>query len=418
MPVPPPARGGRATPGRRHRRRGPARSWEQRWPTSACPRWARTWTAGTIVEWLVAPGDVVHRGDIVAVVDTDKSAIDVECFDSGVVDELLVDVGTEVAVGTPLAHIGALTGAVGSPERRPPPATVAPRLALSPLARRRTLELGADPSALVGSGPAGAIRARDVGPHAVEGRKGPPDLTAAPWPEPVERPQPEPTEAPDRTQTMRSAIGALMARSSREIPHYHLATTIDLGRTVAWLDATNARRSVAERVVTAAVLLTATARAARDCPMLNGSWHDGFEAATGVHLGVAVSLRGGGLIAPAIHDADRLSIPQMMEALQDLVQRARAGRLRASEMSDGTITVTNLGDQGADEVHGVIYPPQVALVGFGRVVDRPWCENGMLGIRPTVRVTLAADHRASDGHDGSKLLSAIDRLLQDPEQMA
>jgi pyruvate dehydrogenase E2 component (dihydrolipoamide acetyltransferase) len=170
-------------------------------------------------------------------------------------------------------------------------------------------------------------------------------------------------------------------------------------------------------VLPAALLLKATALAAREVPALNGFWHDGFEPAPAVHLGVAVSLRGGGLLAPAIHDADQLSLDDMMRALRDLVERARAGRLRSSEMSDPTLTVTNLGDQGADEVHGVIYAPQVALVGFGRILERPWASGGMLGVRPTVRATLAADHRASDGHEGSRLLAAIDRLLQAPEAL-
>jgi pyruvate dehydrogenase E2 component (dihydrolipoamide acetyltransferase) len=136
-----------------------------------------------------------------------------------------------------------------------------------------------------------------------------------------------------------------------------------------------------------------------------------------VHLGVAVSLRGGGLVAPALHDADRASLDELMARLRDLVQRARGGRLRSSEMSDPTITVTNLGEQGVEEVVGVIYPPQVAIVGFGGIVERPWAVDGMLGVRPTVRVSLAADHRVSDGRDGSRYLATIDRLLQNPEEL-
>lgn len=217
---------------------------------------------------------------------------------------------------------------------------------------------------------------------------------------------------------MRHAIGELMARSKREIPHYYLATTVDLSAALTWLRAENEQRSVTGRILPAALLLKATALALREVPALNGFWvDDGFQAADGVHLGVAVSLRGGGLVAPALHDADQLSLDEVMAGLKDLVERARAGRLRASEMSDPTLTVTNLGDQGADEVLGVIYPPQVALVGFGRIAERPWAVDGMLGVRPTVRATLSADHRASDGATGSKLLAAIERLLQRPEDL-
>jgi pyruvate dehydrogenase E2 component (dihydrolipoamide acetyltransferase) len=216
---------------------------------------------------------------------------------------------------------------------------------------------------------------------------------------------------------MRRAIGALMARSAREIPHYHLATTIDISAALAWLAEANEQRSVSERLLPGALLLKATALAAREVPALNGFWDGSFRPAPAVHLGVAVSLRGGGLIAPAIHDADLLTLDELMAALRDLVGRVRTGRLRSSEMSDPTLTVTNLGDQGVDEVHGVIYPPQVALVGFGRVTDRPWASGGMLGVRPTVRATLAADHRATDGMIGARLLNAIDRLLQHPEDL-
>ena len=162
----------------------------------------------------------------------------------------------------------------------------------------------------------------------------------------------------------------------------------------------------------------AVARAAVEMPEMNGFWLDGaFRPATGVHLGVAISLRGGGLIAPALHDADRKSLEEIMRGVRDLVQRARAGRLRSSEMSDPTITVTNLGDRGVDLVHGVIYPPQVALVGFGAVRERAWAADGMLGVRPTVIVTLAADHRAGDGHAGSRFLTLIERHLQEPEEL-
>jgi pyruvate dehydrogenase E2 component (dihydrolipoamide acetyltransferase) len=216
---------------------------------------------------------------------------------------------------------------------------------------------------------------------------------------------------------MRQATGELMARSKREIPHYYLAQTVDLAAAIEWLTRQNEHRSPAERVLPAALLLKATAVAARRNPNVNGFFVDGFQPAAAVHLGVAISLRGGGLVAPAIHDADGRSLDDLMADLRDLVERARAGRLRASEMADPTITVTNLGDQGADEVLGVIYPPQVALVGFGRVVDRPWAANGMLGVHPTIRATLAADHRVTDGHEGSRFLAAIAALLQAPEEL-
>lgn len=217
---------------------------------------------------------------------------------------------------------------------------------------------------------------------------------------------------------MRRTIGGLMSRSKRDIPHYYLSTTVDMAAAMDWLREHNRRSPVSERLLPAALLLKAAALAAREVPELNGFWtEDHFTPGDGVHLGVAVSLRGGGLVAPALHDADTLGLTELMAALKDLVTRVRAGRLRGSEISDPTITVTNLGDQGVESVLGVIYPPQVALAGFGRIVDRPCAVDGLLGVRPAVTATLSADHRATDGAIGARYLTAVDRLLQRPEDL-
>jgi pyruvate dehydrogenase E2 component (dihydrolipoamide acetyltransferase) len=189
-----------------------------------------------------------------------------------------------------------------------------------------------------------------------------------------------------------------------------------MSKALAWLEGQNLERAVDERLLPSVLLIGAVAKAVAETPSLNGFWVDGsFQPADGVHLGIAISLRGGGLIAPALHDADGKGLDQLMAELSDLVRRGRAGSMRSSEMSDPTITVTNLGEKGADLVHGVIYPPQVALVGFGGVRVRPWAVDGMMGPRPIVTATLAADHRASDGHTGSRFLALIDRHLQRPE---
>lgn len=226
-----------------------------------------------------------------------------------------------------------------------------------------------------------------------------------------------PSEAERSVAAIRGATGHLMTRANREIPHYYLSTTIDLLAARTWLDQTNEGRTVDERILPAALLLKATACAAVEVPGFNGTWDDGFHAAPRVRLGVAIALRGGGLVAPAIPAPDSLGLDELMTRLRDLVRRARAGHLRSSEVSGATLTVTNLGDQGVDDVFGLIHPPQVALVGFGRVRERPWADAGMVGARPTVRATLAADHRASDGIEGSRFLTAIDRHLQDPEDL-
>jgi len=217
---------------------------------------------------------------------------------------------------------------------------------------------------------------------------------------------------------MRDAIAAAMSRSKHEIPHYYLAHTISLKRALAYLAELNAKRPIQERILPGALLLRAVAVALWDVPELNGFWIDGaFRPSEEVHLGTAVSLRTGGLIAPAILDADDKPLDQLMAELHDLVMRARGGHLKQSELTSATITVTSLGDRGCEAVWPVINPPQVAIVGFGAVVERPWVEGGTVVPHPTVVATLAADHRVSDGHRGGLFLAAIDHLLQEPAKL-
>ncbi len=460
---------------------------------------------GTVTHWLIKPGDRVQRGDIVAVVDTEKSTIEVEIFESGVVDSILVGEGEEVAVGTPLAQIstnGKSTARTEAPRRpqvaiarrspvtspvvrrlaeklgvdlatvagsgaggkvtradveratrlleaepevaeaalkiskaepqvaetgaalrrlsasaRPPEASRAARPCwsrASPLARRIAAEKGVDLSTVRGSGPRGAVVAADLS-------KSEPSTRGAGVPRSRPAPEEEPAggrESRDRQAAMRRAIGNLMARSKREIPHYYLSTTIDMSAAAGWIERTNLDRSVAERLVLPVLLIKAVGRAVAAVPEMNGFMiDDSFVPSPAVHVGVAISLRQGGVIAPAIHDVDQLPLSELMKALRDLVGRARSGSLRSSEMSDPTITVTNLGDLGVESVFGVIYPPQVALVGFGRVTDRPWAQDGLLGVRPCLTATLSADHRASDGHRGGRFLAEIERLLHNPEEL-
>jgi pyruvate dehydrogenase E2 component (dihydrolipoamide acetyltransferase) len=378
--------------------------------------------AGILVEWRIRPGDPVKRGDIVALVETEKGVIEVEIFDEGVVESILVKQGAKVPVGTPLATIRgmaeipqpslraeegraqAIPKPIAIPQPPPPErpaAAAAPkRPQISPLARRSAEDLGVDASAVEGTGADGAITLADIERAASQAVQ-----------------QAKPTAA-DRQAGLRRAIAAAMARSKREIPHYYLGTEIDMSRAMSWLAAENAKRPVTNRLLYSALLIRAVALAVRDVPEMNGFWIDGgFKPGTGVHVGVAISLRQGGLIAPAIHDVDKKALDELMRDMLDLVNRARTGMLRSSEMSDPTITVTNLGEQGVETVFGVIYPPQVALVGFGKVTERPWVADGAISARPVISASLAADHRVSDGHRGGRFLAAVDRLLQEPEHL-
>jgi pyruvate dehydrogenase E2 component (dihydrolipoamide acetyltransferase) len=493
---------------------------------------------GKLLEWYVHPGDTVERGQIVALIDTDKTAIEVEIFEDGVIEELLVPEGTKVPVGTPLARLAPTAGleepyreqatpavpdeaapdadpltemdppawtpppapepwpepVAAHVERRPPvpePASPAARRlrvlspvvrrmardhrvdlttvrgtgpggvitrsdvereiadrgeragpvaagsripgaeaaasggnggrrpASSPYARRLAREHGLDLAALRGTGPGGAITARDIAREPAPTPAPPPARAPAPA-----RASPGPAQArdagagTDRAAAMRRAIARAMTISNREIPHYHLGHHVDMEPALAWLTDHNRALPPNERVLPAVLVLKAVALACRAHPAFNGLWvDDELQPAEGVHVGVAIALRGGGLVVPAIHRTDELPLDELMAALRDLVARARAGTLRGSELRDGTITVTNLGDQGVETVHGVIFPPQVALVGAGRIVERAWAVDGLVGARRVLHLTLAADHRASDGHAGGRFLDTIARHLERPEPL-
>jgi pyruvate dehydrogenase E2 component (dihydrolipoamide acetyltransferase) len=375
--------------------------------------------AGKLLEWKVKPGDAVKRGQVVAVVDTSKAAVEVEIWQEGKVFELVLQPGQTVPVGTVMATLlepGETPEQAALKKRPAPPAPPAPKVAAppagavprpaaapgerrlsSPAARRRAEELNVDIDKVAGTGPHGAVTMEDVEKAAAQ--------RAAPAPA-------------DRYAEMRKAIAAAMGRSKREIPHYYLSETVPMQRAAEWLARENAKRSVTERLLMGALQLKAVALALRKYPELNGFWVNGaFQPAGGIHLGVAISIRQGGLIAPAIHDVDKKNLGEIMRGLTDLVARARAGSLRSSEMSDPTTTVTNLGEQGVEAVFGVIYPPQVALIGFGRLETKPWAEEGAVRAIPLVTASLSADHRASDGMRGARFLAELRERLQHPEEL-
>ena len=415
---------------------------------------------GMLVAWLIAPGDTVERGQVVAEVETDKGIIEVECWEDGFVDRLLLEPSsTKLSVGTPIAvlrlpgeaapdervgvadvveraaaepdiveedvavavasasppirHLAHELGVdIGRLERTGGEVTrddvrraaetvdvtvdvVGERPRVTPRARRNALDRGIDLGAITPSRSDGLIVARDL----------PPDEEI-----------PEATHDP--RQAMRRAIARSMERSKREIPHYYLGYQIDLEVAMRWLDEVNEDRSLTKRILPAALLLRAVTAALSEIPDLNGHWVDGmFVQSDKINLGVAVSLRTGGLVAPAILDAGRLSLDEIMVALTDLVARARSGRLRSSEMSDATVTVTSLGDRGVDTVFPIIVPPQVAMVGLGKIAQRPVVVDGDVVAHTVVEASLTADHRVTDGHRGGLFLLALDRLLQEPESL-
>ncbi|MBO6640365.1 MAG: 2-oxo acid dehydrogenase subunit E2 [Roseitalea sp.] len=400
--------------------------------------------AGTLVEWLVNPGDTVKRGDVVAVVETQKGAIEIETFEAGTVHQLQAELGQKLPVGAPLAVIvgedeaapeamSASTpdepsaepaGAPPSPaptvepmvvEAPPRPAAAPTPVAqppqghvASPAARRRAAELGVDLATVTGTGLGGAIQMADVegAAGAAQAKTGAATVSA---PEAVK---------PSPLVEMRKAIAAAMARSKREIPHFYVSQTIDLQPATEWLDTTNADRAPANRILMGALFVRACALAAAKVSTVNGHFTDDeFHRSDAVHAGVAIALRGGGLVAPALIDAHKKGLDAIMADMRDLVTRARAGRLRGSEMTMGTITISALGDAGAEAMSGVIFPPQVALVGIGAPQRRPWVIGDAVEPRQTVAVTVSVDHRVCDGRQAAKFLVEFEAHMQSPEAL-
>ena len=370
---------------------------------------------GTLTEWRVQPGSAIHRGQVVALVETAKGIIDIESFEDAVVERLLVEPGATVPVGAPLALLAGEATAVAAgppgpvsaaaPAVAPAAVAAAPAAApsstaaaapavarssgrVSPAARALAAKLGVDVAALKGSGPEGAVGLADV-QAAASPRAG-----------------------------MRVAIGAALGRSKREIPHYYIQHSMDFTPAANWLADYNAPRPVPERLLPMALLIRAVARAAAERPGFNGYYQNqSFAAAAAVHLGVAIALRGGGLVAPAILDAGGKSPAELMGELQQLVARVRGGHMRSGELSAGTITVTSLGEEGVEALLPIIYPPQVAIVGFGSPLVRPWVVDGQVAVRTVLHISLAADHRVSDGRQGAQFVMHIAELLSRPGEL-
>lgn len=388
-----------------------------------------------LTQWFVKVGDMVKKGDIIGEIDTEKGLIDIEVFEDGTISELRAKEGETIPVGSVMAVIdgeeksrkkvkekaGVRKGAAkrqverdgeqkrqavaGTKER----ATVRPKA--SPLARRVAEDLQVDLSKIKGSGAGGTIHKKDVEAYAREAKGKETFDKEVEMAEHISA-----AEAPGKS--MRQAIAKAMSQSNREIPHYYLETEIDMKEALDWLEETNRQRSINERILPPMLLIKAVANALTEVPELNGFWTDeAVHIEEGIHIGFAISLRQGGLVIPAVMNADMKSLEEIRGEFVDMILRAREGHLKSREISSATITITSLGERGAEKVYGVIYPPQVALVGFGRISHKPWAINETIGIRPVITATLAGDHRATDGHTGSRFLEKLNEQLQQPESL-
>lgn len=361
--------------------------------------------SAVLVEWKVKAGDHVSKGDVIAEVETSKGVIEIEVFEDGIIEQLLVEEETECGVGTPLAMIKSdsepsvqadtspLSEQKDEPvsEPQPSPELIEGRAHISPAARKKAKELGIDIQNL--STQSDSIHLSDI----------------------VAVPADHQTS---QSSSMRDAIARAMSRSNAEIPHYYLSTSINMTPALHWLEEYNATRTIKERILPAALLIRAVVLTLKEVPELNGFWENGtHRISPSIHPGIAIALRKEGLMTPALLDAQNMSLNQTMQALDDLITRTRSGKLRSSEITSQTVTITNLGDIGVESVFGVIYPPQVAIIGFGRIMDAPWAEGDTLAVRKVILATLAGDHRATDGRTGAKFLDRLNTYLQNPKEL-
>jgi pyruvate dehydrogenase E2 component (dihydrolipoamide acetyltransferase) len=398
------------------------------------PRLSDTMTEGTVAKWLKREGEPVRKGEPLLEVETDKATMELPAYRDGVLTKILVREGITVPLGTPIALLatpeeGQATGAGAAPraagppvaEARAQPAAPAPAesvpeaepLRATPVARRVAEEHGLDLTALAGkgSGPGGRIVLADVERYLAERAQ------AAPPPPPAPA-----AAAPDIELRAVSRIHQVMAQrtaqSAREIPHYYLtieidmAAALDLRRQLAALAPAEGKVSINDLV------LRATALALRAVPEVNSTWRDGQLAIhRRVHLGLAVAVPDG-LVVPVIRDADQKTLLQIAAEAHLLAAKARAGTLRLEEIQGSTFTVSNLGMFEVEEFRGLINPPEAGLLAVGAVVEKPVALSGQIALRPRMRVTLAADHRAYSGDVGSRFLQTLKRLLEEPLRLA
>lgn len=374
---------------------------------------------GRVLRWLKAEGDAVAKGEPLMEVETDKVTVEIEAPADGLLAGVRAGEGAEVPVGEAVALILApgesapenggppppeeAVAVVAAPvaEEAPEPAPAergARRRLASPKARRLAAERGVDLDSLGdGSGPHGAVLAADIAA-----------ATGAPAPAGA---------APDIPV---SRIWELMAerttRSWTSAPHFYLVRDVDAGRLESW------RRVAASRlgrgISVTDLLVRAAAAALRSHPRVNVAWVDGgIRASAEVNVGIAVAVEDG-LVVPVVHEADRLGTAGIAARREDVVARAREGKLRPEDVERGTFTVSNLGMFGVDAFNAVLASPQAAILAVGRIADRVVALEGAPAVRPMLTLTLSCDHRAVDGATAARFLGELADLIEEPAGLA
>ncbi|PLC50623.1 branched-chain alpha-keto acid dehydrogenase subunit E2 [Pollutimonas subterranea] len=370
---------------------------------------------GKIIQWLKQKGDKVSAGDILAEVETDKAVIEVEAFDEGVLQEIVVEAGdVEVATGEVIA---VLSNSAQIQPKDIAPATDFPRHFASPSARRLARQADVDVTALKGSGPGGRVVRVDVEAAAAR-TASVPAPTPAP---PAMRRSSAPELATHAEQiphsTMRKTIARRLQEAKQQIPHFYLA--VDCNMDALWemrahINGTLANAGQDLNITINDVLVYVVARTMARVPSVNVRWAaDAMQQNSAIDISVAVSTAKG-LVTPVVRDADRKSLGNISRELRAFVGRARAGRLAPADYEGGGLTISNLGMQGIKAFAAIINPPQAAILAFGAVEKRPIIRDDVLAIGRVMTVTMSADHRAIDGALAATFLAELKGLLENP----
>ena len=418
------------------------------------PRLSDTMSEGAVGRWLKKPGDAVADGEIIAEIETDKATMELQAFESGTLQKILVPEGQTVPIGQTIAIIG--DGAAAPEETVAPPvaepqkaaaASAAPepkaetsplasqsngqagdeRIKASPLARRMADERGIDLRQVQGTGPGGRIIKENIEsfqPPKDEGRKtkdeGAP--ASAPSAAPSAAPQPTapaPNASAEPLGRMRRAIARAMNESKPGVPHIYVTVEIDMGAAMQLRKQINDSGAADVKVSVNDLVVKAAAKALVKLPAVNNSFsttaegHPGLVKNTGVNVSVAVALDDG-LIAPVIKDADKKSIGTIAAEVKDMAARARDGKIKQNEIEGATFQVTNLGMYGVVEFGSIITVPQSASLAVGAVRQVPVVRNGEIVVGEVMNATLSADHRIVDGAVAAQYLQELRRLLESP----
>ncbi len=415
------------------------------------PRLSDSMEEGTILQWLKAVGDEIAIGDELAEIETDKANMAYESDVAGTLNEILVQEGETVAIGTPIAMVGDGGGTSGtaagpvvgeggalraeaSPPSSTPPSPTPPaeeavsppessdgngRPKASPVARRMAKEQGLDLGKLRGSGPGGRIVKADV-------EKAESQPTGATGLEPVTKPTSAESPETAKGQTtyedlskLQSTISRRMAESKATAPHFYLEAEVDMSRLVEARAQIKAAAKEGDVVPSFNdMVVKACALALREHPRANGAYRDGrFELYSRVNVGVAVAARDA-LVVPTVFDADQKNLRQIATDSRALAQRVRNGQITPPELSGATFTVSNLGMFGIDSFAAVINPPQAAILAVGAITERPVVRDGSITTAHLMRVNLACDHRILYGAPAAEFLARIRALLEEPLALA